>query len=159
VNLTLSGRFLQLFPLELGVQLDLVKNLGFDSGDIERRAQDPRVRLVSEKTRGFELRTQLGQLAMNEAGAWQVFAALRQLERDAWPDAFTDTTWHVGGTNYKGWSIGGLYALDSALRLGWRWTSTRNLDDGVIAPLAPTGTLSAAPFKVDVLQLEVSSRF
>jgi hypothetical protein len=45
------------------------------------------------------------------------------------------------------------------LRLGWRWTSTRNLDDGVIAPLAPTGTLSAAPFKVDVLQIELNSRF
>jgi len=159
VNLTLSGRFLQLFPLELGVQLDLVKNLGFDIDDIQRRAQDPRVRLVSEKTRGFELRTQLGRLAMTEPGAWQVFLALRQFERDAWPDAFTDTTWHVGGTNYKGWSIGGAYALDSALRLGWRWTSTRNLDDGVIAPLAPTGTLSAAPFKVDVLQIELNSRF
>ena len=159
VNLTLSGRFLQLFPLELGVQLDLVRNLGFDIADIERRAQDPRVRLVSEKTRGFELRTQIGRLAMTEPGAWQVFLALRQFERDAWPDAFTDTTWHVGGTSYKGWAIGGAYALDSSLRLGWRWTSTRNLDDGVIAPLAPTGTLSSAPFKVDVLQVELSSRF
>jgi hypothetical protein len=159
VNLTLAGRFLQLLPLELGVQLDLVKNLGFDAEEIERRARDPRVRLVSEKNRGFELRAHVGSAAMTEPGAWQAFVALRQFERDAWPDAFTDTTWHVGGTNYKGWAIGGTYVLDPMLRLGWRWTSTRNLDDGVIAPLVPTGTLSSAPFKVDVLQVELSSRF
>lgn len=159
INLTFGGRFLQLYPLELGVQLDYVKNLGFDNQDIERRAQDPRVRLVSEKTAGFEVRGHVGTAVMNERGDWQAFVALRQFERDAWPDAYTDTTWHVGGTNYKGWAIGGTYALDSALRLGWRWTSTRNLDDGVIAPFAPTGTLSAAPFKVDVLQLEINSRF
>lgn len=159
VNVTAGLRWLEFAPLELGVVFDYVKNTGFDLADIQRRANDSRVSLVNEKTQGFELRGYVGSQGTEQPGDWQLFGAIRQFERDAWPDGFTDTTWHAGGTNYKGWSIGGHYALERSLRLGWRWTSTRNLDDGVISPLAPSGTLSSAPFKVDVLQIELNSRF
>ncbi len=159
VNVTAGLRWLAFAPLEVGVVFDYVKNTGFDLADIQRRAGDTRVALVAEKTQGFELRGFIGSQGTERPGDWQIFGALRQSERDAWPDGFTDTTWHSGGTNYKGWSLGGQYALDRSLRLALRWTSTRNLDDNVIAPLAPTGTLSSAPFKVDVLQVELNSRF
>jgi hypothetical protein len=159
IHLSADLRLLQLYPWAIGLGLDWVKNTGFDLADIERRAGDSRVRVITEKTTGFELRASFGTAVVEEPGQWQVFGALRQFERDAWPDAFTDTTWHGGGTSYKGWSIGGTYALDAALRLGWRWTSTRNLDDGVVSGLAPAGTLSSAPLKLDVLQLDLSSRF
>lgn len=159
VHLSAEMRWLSLQPWAIGLGLDWVKNTAFDLDDIERRAGDSRVRLVAEKTSGLELRASFGTAALEQAGQWQVFAALRQFERDAWPDAFTDTTWHGGGTSYKGWSIGGTHAIDASLRLGWRWTSTRNLDDGVVSTLAPAGTLSSAPLKLDVVQVDLSTRF
>ena len=102
---------------------------------------------------------------MAERGDWNAFVALRKFERDAWVDAFTDTTWHLGGTNYKGYSLGGAYTLDHNTNFGLRWTSTRNLDDGqrfLAVPGDPTsvsGNLSSAPLKIDVIQVEVSSKF
>lgn len=159
LHISTGMRWLAFAPLETGFSLDYLQNTGFDLADIGRRAGDSRVSLVAEKTKGFELRGFVGTQGTEQAGDWQLFGAIRLFERDAWPDGFTDTTWHGGGTNYKGWQLGGSYALDRSLRLGLRWTSTRNLDDGVIAPLVPTGTLSAAPFKLDVLQVELTSRF
>jgi hypothetical protein len=159
LHLSAGARLLQFYPWAIGLSLDWVKNLGFDLDEIERRAGDNRVRVVSEKTSGLELRGSFGTAVLEEPGQWQVFAALRRFERDAWPDAFTDTTWHGGGTSYQGWSLGGTYVLTPALRLGARWTSTRNLDDGVVSPLAPSGTLSSAPLKLDLIQIDLSSRF
>lgn len=159
VHISTGMRWLAFAPLETGFSLDYLQNTGFDLADIQRRAGDSRVSLIAEKTKGFELRAFVGTQGTEQPGDWQLFGSIRQFERDAWPDGFTDTTWNGGGTNYKGWQLGGNYALDRSLRLGLRWTSTRNLDDGVIAPLVPTGTLSAAPFKLDVLQVELTSRF
>ena len=99
------------------------------------------------------------------AGEWQVSAALRKFERDAWIDGFTDTSWHLGGTNYKGWSLGGSYALDLRFWMSARWTSTRNLDDGVRYLAVPgdaaslSGNLSSAPLRIDVFQLDLHARF
>ncbi|MBP6900107.1 MAG: putative porin [Burkholderiaceae bacterium] len=140
--------------------LDWVKNIGFDLADIERRANDVRVRDVLEKTSGLQLRLQLGHLRLAERGQWQLHAALRRFERDAWLDGLTDTSWHGGGgTNYQGWSLGGQYAFDGATTLGLRWLSTRNLDDRVTTTTFPLGTLSGAPLKVDQLQIDLATRF
>ena len=87
------------------------------------------------------------------------------LERDAWVDALTDTTWNLGGTNYQGYSLGGNYTFDRHATIGVRWTSTRNLDDGrrFLAnpsdPTSVTGNLSSAPLKIDVIQVEVNAKF
>jgi hypothetical protein len=141
------------------VALDWVKNTAFDLADIERRAGDTRVRDIAERTTGLQLRLQLGSTALGERGEWQGFAALRKFERDAWLDGLTDTTWHGGGTGYQGWSVGARYAFDRRTHLGLRWTSTRNLDDRVVSTTFPLGTLSGAPLKLDVLQLDLNTRF
>jgi Putative porin len=141
------------------VSLDWVKNTAFDLADIERRAADTRVRDVVERTTGLQLRLQFGSPALGERGQWQGFAALRKFDRDAWLDGLTDTTWHGGGTGYQGWSLGARYAFDRRTHLGMRWTSTRNLDDRVVSTTFPLGTLSGAPLKLDVLQLDLNTRF
>jgi len=91
--------------------------------------------------------------------------AYRLVQRDAWIDGFTDTTWHLGGTNYKGWSLGGSIGLDRNFWLSGRWTSTRNLDDGVRFLAVPgdasslSGNLSSAPLRIEVFQLDLNARF
>ena len=159
INLTAALTLRQFDPLRLALSLDWVKNSAFDVADIERRAGDSRVRDVLAKTTGLQARLQVGDAALAERGQWQAFGALRKFERDAWIDGFTDTTWHGGGTNYQGFSVGGHYVFDRNTSIGLRWTSTRNLDDRVVTTTFPQGTLSGAPLKLDVLQLDLNARF
>lgn len=165
INLTTGISFKHFDPVEVGVTLDLVKNSGFDLADIRARAGTAAVNALAEKTTGVQLRFNLGMSKLANAGEWNVFAALRKFERDAWMDGFTDTSWHLGGTNYKGWQLGGNYAFDRRTSLGLRLTSTRNLDDGVRVPIDAanpsvlTGTLSSATMKIDLLQIDLNTRF
>ena len=159
INLTAAMLIKSFDPMQLTLSLDWVKNSAFDLDDIQQRAGDPRLRDLLAKTTGLQARLQVGDAQLSERGRWQGFAALRKFERDAWIDGLTDTTWHTGGTNYQGWSLGGHYAFDRNTSLGLRWTSTRNLDDQVVTDTFPQGTLSGAPLKIDVLQVELSTRF
>lgn len=165
VNLSAAVTFGHFEPYQVGLSADWVKNTGFDLADIRQRAGTNAVDVVLPKTTGVQLRGVIGTPKLAERGDWQGFVALRKFERDAWVDAFTDTTWHLGGTNYKGFSVGGSYTLDRNTTVGARWTSTRNLDDGyrfLAVPTDPTsvsGNLSSAPLKLEVIQIEVQSRF
>ncbi|WP_374569267.1 putative porin [Ideonella sp.] len=165
VDLSLALTSRHYSPYEAVLSLDVVKNTAFDAADIERRAGTTAVADLRDKTLGYQAKLLFGTPKLAERGDWQAFAAYRRFERDAWVDAYTDTTWHLGGTNYKGFSVGAQYAFDTKATLGLRYTSTRNLDDGVrfLAipgdPLSISGNLSSAPLKIDVLQLEANVRF
>lgn len=164
VNLTASLQLDGVLPVPVGLTLDLIRNTGFDLKDIEARAGVPMTDL-KEKTNAAQARLQVGVPKLSRRGDWQAFAAYRLVQRDAWIDGFTDTTWHLGGTNYKGWSIGTHVGLDRNFWLAARWTSTRNLDDGVrflAVPGDPTslsGNLSSAPLRIEVFQLDLNARF
>lgn len=138
---------------QASLNLDWVKNGGFDLADIRRRAGTDAVLGLAERTTGLQLKFNVGRLGLSNAGDWQLFGAWRKFERDAWIDGFTDTTWQGGGgTNYQGWQLGGSYAFDRRTALGLRATSSRNLDDGQL-------NLSSAPLKVETLQLDLTTRF
>ena len=155
----------QFDPVQVGVTLDYVKNSAFDLADIQKRAGPASVGDIANKTTGLQARFQIGSKVLGERGTWNTYFAMRRFERDARVDAFTDTTWNLGGTSYKGFSLGGSYAFDRRSTIGLRWTSTRNLDDGhraLLNPSDPTsigGNMSSAPLKIDVIQLEVNSKF
>ena len=165
INLTGALTLSQFDPVQVGLTLDYVKNSAFDLADIQRRAGSTALADLANKTTGLQARFQVGSKNLGERGSWNTFFALRSFERDAWVDALTDTTWNLGGTNYKGYSLGGAYAFDRRSTIGLRFTSTRNLDDGrrflsnPNDPTSVTGNLSSAPLKVDVLQVEVNARF
>jgi hypothetical protein len=165
INLTAQLQLRQFDPTQVTVVADYVKNSAFDIADIRRRAGTDAVNDLANRTTGIQLRLQAGTHRVADKGDWMVYATLRKFERDAWVDGLTDTTWNLGGTNYKGYGLGGAYAFDRNSTIGLRWTSTRNLDDGrrfLTTPGDPTslsGNLSSAPLKIDVIQLEVNSRF
>ncbi len=163
VNLTAQLDYRMFDLYSLGLSLDWVRNTGFDLADMRQRAGSTALDGLSARNTGVHGRLQYGTVTLSNPGDWRVQMAYRRFERDAWIDGFTDTTWHLGGTNYKGWQLGAQYAFDSNAVLGLRLTSTRNLDDGQRSVNAGTGAVessfSNAPIKLDVLQLDLSTRF
>jgi hypothetical protein len=161
VNLNLSLTARHFLPYEASLSLDYVVNTGFDRADIQRRAGTNAVADLKAMTQAFQTRLSFGYAHPQEYGEWNTFIAWRKFDRDAWVDAYTDTTWHLGGTNYKGFSLGGQIAIDRRATLGLRLTSTRNLDDGVRYTNAgvTSGNLSSAPLKIDVFQIDANVRF
>ncbi len=162
INLTAGYSTVVFEPYTLNIGLDWMKNTAFNLSDIRQRSGLSTLDLEA-KTTGLQASVEFGKTKLNVLGDWIVGATFRRIERDAWVDGFTDTTWHLGGTNYQGWQIGGLYAFDRHLALGIRYTSTRNLDDGVRTPVGnppvPTGNLSSAPLKIDVFQVDLNAWF
>ncbi len=161
VNLTGSLTVDAFAPVMVKMSGDFIKNIGFDLNDIDQRA-GVALNQLYKKNRAAQARLDVGVDQIQKRGDWQAFTAYRYFERDAWVDGFTDTTWNLGGTNYKGWSLGLNYGLDRHLWLGTRWTSTRNLDDGVRfvdGSGLTVGTMSNAPLRIDVFQLELNARF
>lgn len=150
----------QFASLPMRATFDYVKNTGFNLSDIRERSGQ-QVIDVAKKNTALQARLDVGARKIDKAGDWQAFLAWRRLERDAWIDAFTDTTWHLGGTNYQGWSLGGQYGVAPRTSVGARLTSTQNLSDGqVVNNGSGNGvTTSSAPLKIDVFQLELNSRF
>ena len=70
-------------------------------------------------------------LDLERVGDWKVFAGYKHIKPDALPDAFNDSDFHLGGTNAKGYYLGGAYAFT----------------DGGFAQA------------IDVLQIELNARF
>lgn len=161
VDVTLGVVAKQFRPYQVSLDVDLVKNTGFDLADISRRAgQD--LSSLKEKTQAYQVRLGFGKALARDKGDWRAFVTYRLFERDAWVDAFTDASWHGGGTNYKGFGVGGEYAVDSNATLGLRFTSTRGLDDGVRYTSGSgqiSGNMSSAPLRIDTVQVEANVRF
>ena len=84
-------------------------------------------------------------LDLARAGNWQVFFGYKYIEPDALPDAFNDSSFHLGGTNAKGYFLGGSYAFTPDLSVRGRWLSAEEV--------------YGQPLAIDVLQLELNARF
>ena len=78
-------------------------------------------------------------------GEWQAYFGYRHLERDAVLDAFTDSDFHLGGTDAKGYFIGGNYGLNKNASVGLRYLSADQID--------------GPPLAIDVLQVDLNAKF
>jgi hypothetical protein len=88
---------------------------------------------------------QVGYPDIRKAREWNVFAAYKRLESNAVVDAYTDSDFHLGGTNTKGFIVGGNYGLDKNTWLSLRWFSA----DEIVG----------SPYSVDVLLLDLNAKF
>jgi len=121
---------------------DYVRNLGYDQNEITLRtgfaAPTPRIS-------GREVMVSVGVPKIQRAGEWQASVAYKYVEADAVLDALTDQDFHLGGTNAKGFVLGGSYGLDKNTWLTLRWLSTDQID--------------GAPLSIDTLQIDLNARF
>lgn len=141
VNLTSSVDFSHFYPLHVVLTGDIVKNVGFDAKEIARRTG----RDIKARTLGYQGMITVGYPQIANRGEWNVFGAYKSLQRDAVLDAFTDSDFRLGGTDARGYILGGNYGIDKNTWLGLRWLSADPID--------------GPPLSVDVLQVDLNARF
>ncbi|HUN24801.1 MAG TPA: putative porin [Steroidobacteraceae bacterium] len=122
---------------------DFVKNLGYDEAAVaERVAPGTDVR---PRVEGYESQLSFGTPDLTHSLAWDLFVGYRYLQRDAVVDAFTDQDYHLGGTNDKGYILGGDLGITDRV-----YTRLRYM---------PFEVIDGPPLTIDVWQLEVVGRF
>jgi hypothetical protein len=104
--------------------LDYVKNLGFDQNDIYQRTGQT----IEQRTTGWQAETRVGDPNFARRYNWQGFVAYRYSQRDSVVDAFTESDFNLGGTNTKGYIIGGEFAFEENTTLRARWFSSQQVD-------------------------------
>jgi len=91
------------------------------------------------------VQTKIGSGALQKRWDWDFGVAYRYVESDAVIDGFCDSDFGGGGTNMKGFSVGGNLALSKSVFIGVRWLSAT----GIAGP----------QYKADIIQLDINSRF
>lgn len=142
-NVNLVADFADFYPIHVIAGFDWARNFGFDQGDILARTGQT----FKEETDGYQFKLTIGhpKFTYQEDHEWQAFAGYRYLERDAVLDAFTDSDFHLGGTNAKGYFIGGSVALFKNTWLSAKWMSSDEI--------------SGLPLGIDVFQLDLNAKF
>ena len=120
---------------------DYAKNLGFNRQRILTQFNQD----IKPRTDAYQARIDIGHPEIKRFGNWSVNLAYRYVERDAVLDAFTDSVFHQGGTDAKGWVLGTQYGLAKNTWLNLRWFSTDAID--------------GPKYSVDTLNLDLNARF
>lgn len=137
---------------KLRSQGNYIHNLSYDEGDMRKRSAGQIVNNLDSNgeiesgANAWMVQFTLGNaLDLKRKGDWNLFAGYKYIQPDALPDGFNDSSFHLGGTNAKGYFMGGNYGLAKNVSAMGRWMSTE--------------AVYGAPFDIDVLQLEINTRF
>ena len=91
------------------------------------------------------MQMKVGSGALQKRWDWDFGVSYRYVESDAVIDGFCDSDFGGGGTNLKGFGVGGNLALSRNVFIGARWLSA---------------TAIAGPqYKQDIIQIDINSRF
>jgi hypothetical protein len=129
------------FPIQIILEGQYVKNVGFSSDRLDTISGGD----FEEDTDGYMLGATIGYPRIENYSEWNIGLKYKYLGADAVLDAFTDSDFHLGGTNAKGWILKGEYGLYRNVWLTGRWLSSdevRGLQIGV-----------------DTLQVDLNARF
>lgn len=88
---------------------------------------------------------QFGKSAFEKRGDWNVFLGYKYIESDAVIDGFNDSEFGGGGTNVKGFVVGGSVALSKRVKLGLQWLSAQEI--------------AGPPLKSDTFIIDLSAKF
>lgn len=137
---------------KLRSQGNYIHNLSYDEGDMRKRSAGQIVNNLDSNgeiesgANAWMVQFTLGnELDLKKQGDWNLFAGYKYIQPDALPDGFNDSSFRLGGTNAKGYFLGGNYGLAKNVSATGRWMSTE--------------AVYGAPFDIDVLQLEINTRF
>lgn len=141
VNLILRADLANFAPIHVVLTGDYVMNDGFHESEVSALTGFTEM----AQTKGYQLQMAIGWPQISKVDDWRVTAAFKHLERDAVVDAFTDSDFHLGGTDAEGWILGLEYGLIHNTALNFRWLSAAAID--------------GPPLAVDVVQLDINTKF
>ena len=104
----------------------------------------PHTRWVGSRY-GWQAMLRVGDPQPMKWGQWQVEAGYRRIGTDAVLDSLSDSDFHLGGTNAKGYIVGVKAGIFNNVALGARWLSADQI--------------SGDPLAIDVLQVDLNARF
>jgi Putative porin len=126
---------------QLSLMADYVTNIGYDKDDVlVRTGLD-----VPARTDGYSIEIGFGSPKLDRLNAWRAAIRYRHLQRDAVLDAFTDSDFHLGGTDSQGYVLRGDYGLGRKVYLTLRYLSASEID--------------GPPLGIDVWQLDLNGQF
>lgn len=143
----------------LRIDANYIRNLAYNEDEMFRRAKggiinnygaldtlrDPTQADFRSGGNAYMVQATLGKANPQVRGDWNVSATYKYIEPDALPDAYNDSSFHLGGTNTRGYILGGAYAFDKNTTVSGRWMSSK--------------AIYGSPFDIDVMQLELNTRF
>lgn len=125
-------------PLHVGMDIDAVRNVGFNAAEIASHIGVAAQGLPLDRTghtglqrprvNAFQVGVFAGRHEVNRLGDWQAFGGYRHLERDAVVDAFTSPDYHLGGTDQKGPYLGINIGLGNRVSGILRYSATKSID-------------------------------
>ncbi len=133
-------------PIHIVLLGDYVNNIGFDTSSVN----GPSVytvdgKEVKKETEGYQFGVSVGTQTVQNLWDWKALLNYKHLEADAVMDAFTDSDFHLGGTNAKGWIIGGDMGVAKNTWISTRWLTANQI--------------SGTPLSIDVFQLNINAKF
>lgn len=143
-------------PVMISLDGEYVRNLAFDKKRISGKdffnndgadpdGAGPLVGPYEGGDTGYMARLTIGTAALEERWDWNLRFAYKRIESDAVVDGLADSDFGLGGTNLKGYLVGGNLALSRSVFAGLRWQSADSIAGG--------------PFGADVFQADLSARF
>ncbi len=140
----------------LRLETDYIRNLAYDKQAMFRRANNGIVNNYGAGGKAtidtfrsgdsaWMLQATFGATELKDKGQWQALLGYKRIEADALPDAYNDPNFHLGGTNARGYYVGGAYALDQRSWISGKWMAAKEV--------------SGPPLAIDVFQLEFNTGF
>jgi hypothetical protein len=120
---------------------DAVRNLGYNTAVVSANFGQ----YVAPRTKGYQGEFSFGHPTVLTAGAWRALIGYRYLQRDAVIDAYTDSDFHWGGTDAKGYYFVGDLGLANRVWMRLRYLSSNAIDGPILG--------------IDTVQLDLNTRF
>ena len=134
------------YELPLGQYLfratgDAVRNLGYNAAEVSANYGA----YVAPRTKGYQGEISFGTPAVITPGAWRALVGYRYLQRDAVIDGYTDSDFHWGGTDAKGYYFVGDVGLANRVWMRLRYLSSNAIDGPTLG--------------IDTLQIDLNTSF
>jgi hypothetical protein len=152
LNLTAVYDIAVFAPYHVYIIADYVKNIGYDDKEVAARVN---IDDYDAGDTGYQFKVAFGWPTTVKPGDWQVSFAYKHLERDAVLDAYTDSDFHLGGTDAEGYVLEGSYSVLKDVWMTLKYLSASEVD---LNP-DPLTASSEGRYGVDVLQLDLNATF
>ncbi len=142
-------------PVQVSLIGEFVQNLAFNQGDINAIAVNNRgandddlsdsIGTFDGSPQGWLVDLRVGTPALAKAWDWGLTFGYRWIGSDSVVDGFNDSDFGLGGTNMKGFTVGGAVAFSPNVWMGLRWMGSDNL--------------AGPAYKVNIIQFDLHTKF